>query len=266
MGLFDFFSFFKKESSIKVEDHQCCVCLKDLSGKFLMDPWQNSAHAYHQLSFCHSCHRILSRHSSAGSYRYSDGRFTCGLCKKIAIVDKVSVNRSKRKVLDLLERAGFKGIPKNIEIVLSGMNNLAVHSRNNNTAGLTLSHTHFSQNKKVGMSHQIGVLHGLPQVEFEAVLAHELLHVWQHEHEFKFSPLYSEGLCELGSFLIYSQEASALAEFFLKRMMRSEDPVYGAGFRLMHNKLQKLGWKNLIADLLKNKKGYEGSVLRKIFG
>ncbi|MBF0491700.1 MAG: protein DA1 [Deltaproteobacteria bacterium] len=264
MGLF---SFFKKKPPVSViESSQCCICLKILSGRVAQDAWANSAHDYHHLVFCYSCHRIISRHTSAGSYQYSDGRAICGLCKKVAITDSIAVNRSKRKVLALLEAVGFQDIPKNIEIVLSGLHDLSSHSRKRNTAGLTLSHVHFSNNKRVGLTHQIGVLYGLPQIEFEAVLAHELLHVWQNEKEFKFSPLYNEGLCELGSFLIYSNDPSDLAKFLIKRMSESKDPVYGNGFRLMLNKLQALGWKRLMADLLKNKKGYESSVLRKIFG
>jgi hypothetical protein len=269
MSLLDHFSFFWKKSSsasLNADPSKCCICRKALSGKVIQDSWNHAAHLSHEISFCNSCDRILSRDSSAGAYQYSDGRFICGFCKKTAITDGVSANRSRRKVLALLEKAGFRGIPKNIEIVLAHPQTLSAHSRKRHTSGLTLSHFHFSNYKRVGITHQIGILYGLPEVEFEAVIAHELLHVWQHENGVKFSPLYCEGLCELGGFLVYSEDSSELGRHFIKKMMNQKDPVYGNGFRLMLKKLERLGWPGLIREILKNKNGFEASVFEKIFG
>jgi len=244
----------------------CCICKEALSGKVIHDTWNNGAHLTHQVLFCNSCDRILSRYTSGGGYQYSDGRMICGLCKKIAITDSVSGNKCRRKVLGLLEKVGFLGIPKNIEIVLAHPQSLAAHSRKRNTHGLTLSHFHFSDYKRVGITHQVGILFGLPKIEFEAVMAHEFLHVWQHENNIKFSSLYAEGLCELGGYLVYSEDKSELAQHFLKRMMDNKDPVYGNGFRLMQKRLENRGWPGLIKDILNNKQGFEGSILKKIFG
>lgn len=269
MRLKELFYLFRKSSSSQTRETQvseCCICLKALSGTIGYDPWGNAAHLTHRISFCSSCDRILSPHRSGGAFRYSDGRLICGLCKKIAVNDGVSANRSRRKVLSLLEKSGFDGIPKNVEIVLAHSKTLSAHSRKRHTAGLTLSHVHFNNYKRTGVTHQIGILSGLPKVEFEAVMAHELLHVWQQEHGVKFTPLYSEGLCELGAFLIYSQDESDLGRHLIQKMMKNDDPVYGNGYRLMQQKLETLGWRGLIAEILKNKQGFEASVLGKIFG
>lgn len=268
MGLKEILYLFRKSATTKVKDQlsECCICLKPLSGTIGYDPWGNAAHLTHRLAFCSSCDRILSPHRGGGAFQYSDGRLICGLCKKIAVTESVSANRARRKVLGLLENAGFAGIPKNVDIVLAHSKTLSAHSRKRHTAGLTLSHVHFTNYKRTGVTHQIGILSGLPLVEFEAVMAHELLHVWQQEHGVKFSPMYSEGLCELGAFLIYAQDDSDLSKHLLQKMMKNEDPVYGNGFRLMQKKLEALGWKGLIQDILKNKQGLEVSVLGKIFG
>ena len=48
----------------------------------------------------------------------------------------------------------------------------------------------FTQTKHDHKSHpsyMIYMLCGLPRIEFEAVLAHELLHVWLHENEINLS-------------------------------------------------------------------------------
>lgn len=243
----------------------CCLCKKSLSGKIIQDVWGNAAHLAHGISFCGSCDRILSRYASGGAYQYSDGRYICGLCKKTAIADDITANKSRRKVLEILEKAGFQNIPKNIKIVMTHQHHLASHSRQRGTAGLTLTQFHFSNHKRVGTTHQIGILNGLPKIEFEAILVHELLHVWQHEQHIKLSPLYAEGLCELGAYAAYLQEASEFSKHKIQKMLSSKDPVYGNGFKLFYKKLEKMGWKKLIEEIFQNKNGYEKSILKKIF-
>lgn len=262
------FSLFRKKpnNAFNKSKKHCCVCKEMLSGKIITDTWGNTAHLAHGISFCGSCDRILSRHSSGGGYQYSDGRFICGYCKKTSVSDDITANRSRRKILDLLEKCGFQDIPKNIKIVLTHQQHLSSHSRKRNTAGLTLTQFHFSNHKRVGTTHQIGILSGLPKIEFEAILAHELLHVWQHERHVKFSPLYAEGLCELGAFALYSSEKSDFSKHKINKMFENKDPIYGNGFRLFYKKLEKLGWKKLLQEILENKSGYEPSLMKKIFG
>jgi len=267
LGLSNFISKILKKappSSAEQKAFGCCLCKEGLSGKVIQDSWGNAAHLKHSISFCGSCDRILSPRGSGGAFQYSDRRFICGFCKKSAITEGVAANRSRRRVQGLLEGKGFQGIPKNIKVVLAPSQTLSTHSRKRGTAGLTLSHYHFSDYKRVGITHQIGILYGLPKIEFEAVLAHELLHVWQHENGIKFSPAYREGLCELGAYLIYSEDPSDLSRCLLKKMFESKDPVYGNGFRLMRNKLEKSGWMGLLEEIMKNKHGFEASIMNKI--
>lgn len=254
----------RADSNRSEEVGKCCLCNQPPHGKCVQDKWGNLAHVDHAPSFCGSCDRILSPKGSGGAYKYSDGRLICGLCKKIAITDGVSANRSRRRVQGLLEEKGFQGIPKNIEVVLSHAHALSRHSRKRGTAGLTLSHYHFSDYKRVGITHQVGILSGLPKIEFEGILAHEFLHIWQHENGVKFSPIYCEGLCELGAYLIYSTDSSDLGRHLLEKMLHNKDPVYGKGFRLMLKKLEEWGWDGLVREILQNKHGFEASILKKI--
>lgn len=77
--------------------------------------------------------------------------------------------------------------------------------------------------------------------------------------------MHTEGLCELGAFLVYSSDKSDLAKHRIRRMPESPDPVYGNGFRLFHKKLEKMGWKKLLKEISENKSGHEKSLLKKIF-
>src|SRR5436190_21336302 len=109
LSLSNVLSFFRKKisrSPEKPREWECCICRKTLSGKVVCDDWGHRAHLEHSVSLCSSCDRILSRFSSGGAYQYSDGRLICGHCKKIAITDQVSSNRSYRKVLLALEKIG----------------------------------------------------------------------------------------------------------------------------------------------------------------
>jgi hypothetical protein len=92
----------------------------------------------------------------------------------------------------------------------------------------------------------------MPRLEFEAVLAHELLHVWLLEKDIQLSKKETEGLCNLGSALVYQADNSKLAERLLEKMESSSDRLYGKGFRKMKDKLQRLGWKGL-KKLIENK-------------
>ena len=85
--------------------------------------------------------------------------------------------------------------------------------------------------------------------EFEAVLAHELLHAWLHQNKIKLSLASIEGFCNLGSYLIYKNDNTHFSSIHIKAMATSKDLVYGKGYREMKVQLEKQGWEKLIADL-----------------
>ncbi|MBF0106687.1 MAG: protein DA1 [Deltaproteobacteria bacterium] len=76
-----------------------------------------------------------------------------------------------------------------------------------------MTQTLFDKYKKTGQRHQIFILYGLPKIEFAGVLAHEFIHVWQNENNFKLSPMHAEGLCNLASYWIYLEDSSDFAQY-----------------------------------------------------
>ena len=89
----------------------------------------------------------------------------------------------------------------------------------------------------------------MPKLEFEALLAHELLHVWLNENKIILSSPSTEGFCNLGSYLIYNNDNTHFSTIHLRAMDTYEDLVYGQGYREMKIYLKKLGWKKLISHL-----------------
>ncbi|MFH1652944.1 MAG: protein DA1 [Pseudomonadota bacterium] len=242
------------------------MCGEILEGTYIKDPWGKSAHAFHNCHICNSCSRIISPKTSSGGHVYTDGRAICGYCDRTAIKGSIKASFSKRKVQSELEKIGFKDIPKNTKIHLVDQIALSNQSTYDLAKGLTRTEFQFKNNRRTGMVHMIYILHGLPRIEFEGIVAHELMHVWLNENDFKLSPMHTEGICNLASYWIYKRDKSELSGFLIKSLMENNDPTYGNGFRLMLKRAQKMGWKKLIAELSQNKQGFEESIWKKIFG
>lgn len=243
----------------KASEHQCDVCGEGILGSYIIDSWGNKGHDSH--SCCSSCGRLISKKTSKGGFAYEDGRFICGFCDKTVVHRSWTINRCKRKILKQLLKVGFKDIPADVPIQLVDQNEFTRRTNSLHVKGLTVTQT-----QQGTMQHKIYILHGLPQIEFEAILAHELLHVWQNEHGFKISSRHSEGLCNLASYWICQQEKSELALHLMENLKKNPDPIYGQGFRLMLKRWEKLGWKAFVKEILTQKEGVEQSLWRKIFG
>ena len=97
--------------------------------------------------------------------------------------------------------------------------------------------------------YQIYILDRLPTIEFEAVLAHEYLHVWLYNNNINLPPAQREGFCNLASAYLYEQNGSKLSQIHLNSMNTNSDPNYGEGYRKMKILLEKKGWKSLLQTL-----------------
>lgn len=129
---------------------------------------------------------------------------------------------------------GISDIPKDIPIRLvspTEMSNLA-GSRHINLSQPGLTRTL----KTMGLffkhfSHRIYLFDYLPKIQFAGVLAHEMLHVWQNERSISLSSKYTEGFCNVGSYVVYSSINTELSRCLIKRMEDNPDSVYWDGAR-----------------------------------
>ena len=90
---------------------------------------------------------------------------------------------------------------------------------------------------------------GLPKLELDAVLAHEMLHVFLNENNITLPYNKMEGFCNLGSYLIYARDKSKHGQVMLAHMERNPDFAYGVTFREMKSILLKSGWRELIQKI-----------------
>jgi hypothetical protein len=236
---------------------RCDVCQGPIEGKYYIDAWNNNIHSAHKDAhgLCQSCSRVISRQTSGGGVEYSDGRKICNICRKSAVDLSSGIGESKKLVYFLLSQNGLTGIPEDLEIMLVSKKVLAEKSKMKNDAlrGYTESKMKFLMGKKISADHTIYILYGLPRLQFEGVLAHELLHVWLNERLLAPESTITEGFCNLGTAMVYEKKNNDFSKILLKVMAEDPDPDYGDGFRRMSAELNRLGWKKLIQGMNKYK-------------
>lgn len=233
---------------------KCSLCLEVLTKEYLVDAWGNPFHKSHESegTYCSSCSRIISEGVTQGGYRLDDGRYLCSLCESNIIISPSQIDTSRKKVLTLLEKIGIKGITKNISISLANrfvLQNLANEIASSNLKGFTTFSNIESPYGNSSPKYQIYILDRLPTIEFEAVLAHEYLHVWLYQNNIELPLSHIEGFCNLASAYIYEQNGSKFSQIHLDSMDADPDPYYGDGYRKMKFQLEKYGWKKLLQTL-----------------
>ncbi len=198
--------------------------------------------------FCHSCSRIISRGITQGGFQYTDGRHLCSLCQISVVEDDSIIYAAYASVIKQFHIVGIHGFPDNIPIIL--INLIELNEKCGQSHKNLKGFTHTNYNYKNQPSNTIFILFGLPRIEFEAVLAHELLHVWLHQNQINLSPNLTEGFCNLGMYLIYQNNQTHFSKIHLMAMDKSRNFKYGIEYRNMKEKLQQIGWENLILDIM----------------
>jgi len=86
--------------------------------------------------------------------------------------------------------------------------------------------------------------------EFAEVFAHEILHLWQFEHNlYNLDIKVCEGFCNLGAYLFLEQIGTPGARRCMQQLLDNPDPVYGDGFRMMLDVFRRKGWEGAIQVL-----------------
>ena len=102
----------------------------------------------------------------------------------------------------------------------------------------------------------IYLLSDLPEELLLAVAGHELFHVWQHEHGADGGdPGWREGSANVAMFLVLRTLDSDFAAYQRRRLMATEDPVYGDGFRDALNYYRQHGIQEFLRKVVKEVSG-----------
>ena len=228
----------------------CTICLQVLEGEYSIDAWDNPFHSYHNKDgiFCNSCSRIISEGITHGGFRYTDGRHLCSLCQISVVEDDSVIHEVYLSVIKQFEAIGIFNIPDGISVELINlieMKKIVGRISHGDMKGFT----NINNNHKPYPSYSIFILFGLPGIEFEAVLAHELMHVWLDKNYPHLEIIITEGLCNLGSALIYINDGTNFSNIHLKSMENNPHTIYGNGYREMKTLLEKSDWNSLLLNL-----------------
>ncbi|MBC7555125.1 MAG: protein DA1 [Taibaiella sp.] len=225
---------------------KCCICHNPINGTYLHDDWGNNACAHHTIKHCDSCNRITPLPAPV------NGRYYCPGCTATAANSTAAIPAVYKNILAVFTRYGINA-PVGVPVHIVDKPTLTTAAKSINTPhllGLAVTNTHTS-----GLfggktfTHNIYILGGLPALEFEAVLAHELLHTWLNQYGVKMTDPETEGFCNLGSYLVLTIAATKHAQQLMKKIKEDKSPVYGAGFRHMLTEVQCKGWTLLLTEI-----------------
>jgi DNA-directed RNA polymerase subunit N (RpoN/RPB10) len=236
---------------------RCSMCGEIIEGPYLTDIWGNSYHERHKNEpRCFSCGRLISPASNGGE-TYADGRTICGLCRTDVIKKPNDAKEIMRQVQATLATLGIEIDRDNLPLHLVGRDRLAEVSLEPRGDLVLEAYTYFEKESwLLGLvterKFNIYVLYGLPRMEYTAVIAHELMHVWLGLK----APMYQdnamvEGTCNYASYLVLKQIGSDDANRRIEEMTNSPDAIYGEGFRKVTAEVNRTGlsaWLDYLND------------------
>ncbi|MGW4210932.1 protein DA1 [Lentzea sp. NPDC004789] len=96
----------------------------------------------------------------------------------------------------------------------------------------------------------IRVLGGQPHDLFGGTVSHELGHAWLAENSVRLrTEALEEGVCELIAYAWLKKAGTPFALALRDRMRHNPNPVYGAGFRLVHGSVRMHGMAAVLSSL-----------------
>ncbi len=231
---------------------KCDACGDPIDSDYIVDNYGNKYHQYHTKKFstCESCNRLICKRITNGGISLRESRNICNICKKDVVTDKKNIKKISEKIRRNLIKLGMDNIPSNIPITLvndrSRLNSLSNIRLSGDINGYTKYEYEKMGSKIVSKKYQIYILSYMHEIIFEAVLAHELMHVYLFQNNLFLESDIREGFCNLGSKIIYENYNNEIARSKLEAMFNDNDPDYGIGFRKINRALQRNGWAKLL--------------------
>ena len=239
-------------------DKKCIVCNESAVGGGYIDIRKNAVCRRHldDVLDCHSCFSYVSPALDDGSKRYADGRVACSICMVTAVEDD---NEAILIMEEVKAQLASAGLVINYEFKLEFVSLQELSKLSSNYQVEQLGVTRFKKTEMLAglISYQdfeIYILSGLPLPQLKAVLAHELMHVWQFANAPNPQDLQlCEGNCQYAAFLVLSDDNSEEGQFFSKFIEEHKDSNYGDGFRFVFEEVKRRGFKPWLEYLKKNK-------------
>lgn len=219
---------------------KCIYCNKTIDGRYVEDRYGNvccvSHIDNHEVEVCGECLKLVPLQGNS----LSDGRVICPDCMKIAVTPSRPYDWIEKQVLARLHNWGFGNLDMSrITIWTATSKEMAMYRKND----INVFNEGFCRLFPDTMKVDLFVESHLTKIHFAGVLAHELLHAWNFQNLIINIPdEWSEGMCNLSSFLTYKSIGFPLARIYEENMMNDPDPIYGDGFRMVLDYYKRNGW------------------------
>ena len=233
---------------------RCDVCGLPLEGTYKEDHWGTKYHLEHEheLDRCAYCARFICQSVTGGGYDYDDGRHVCAICYKSAVTEKWQVYAAVERVRSLLAKHSISVDMAEIPVSLVSPQQLSALSgvdSDDEMGFCKLLNTVYA-GETIARSHSVFILIGLPELVFEGVLAHEMMHAWLNLNCRKLPPpRHTEGSANYASYLTYSQYDNDFARYLIQSLEKSPDPLYGEGYRQIKKYVDRHGLPSLLITL-----------------
>lgn len=217
-------------------DLKCFICNKSIVGRYYYD-WAGHC-------ICESHYSSIVKCASCGQFCNSKAKpigneeMICQHCQTYRIEQQDADNI----IIFIKQQYAKVGIEIGAKWHLKMISAEALFqkTKDKNTRGLA---------QMYGSEYTIYVYRELSRVAFAQVIAHELLHVYQYARNIHTNKAKSEGFCNLGSYLILKAIDNPEANAAIQNLKKSEDPIYGDGFRQMLVILEKSGWQAVLNEI-----------------
>ena len=232
---------------------RCVICGETLGDAFITDFWGNRFHPEHakQYPVCIACGRLVWK----DGVELGEGLWLCPICAKLSVNDLEKSRRILEEVREELATLGIVVKTLGLRVELAKRELL-----DKGRVAEGHSHAYAHVEWKAGRqgagdeTAAIQVLNGLPEDMLRGIIAHELMHVWQHENGADDSPLeLREGSANWAASLIYSRMQTQRGQFYLGGLEKSKDPIYGKGYRDVAAYADQHGVNGVLRMLKENK-------------
>ena len=238
---------------------KCDLCGGIINGTYTTDYWGNKYHSFHVgvEDRCDYCDRFISAELTRGGVKYNDGRVICNLCKSSAVNNLSKAKTLFNKVRVSLQNIGIKIEHNRIGLELVNKDELKSisfeHGELADPRGFA-KYIYYKRGDEItSMEFSVYILKGMPEKDFEAAAAHELMHVWQYENaQENLEPLLAEGSAEYISYMHMKKQYDDYSKFTVYRITNNRDPVYGEGFRKIKRIVEQKGLAFILNHLRKS--------------
>lgn len=213
---------------------RCVVCEQTIRGTYFMNYWGLPFHGHH--ATCTACGYPTAEQG---------GEALCRGCRPTVVASAEVATVRTRAVRRTLERRGIVIGPHLVRYGLA-----RIVRPGHASLGVCQATWHRSA-ASISCRIEVTIKRGLPALLFDAVVAHELTHVWFRDHDVRPAAVVEEGVAELTAFWVLGRIGGQRAEALQHQIAINRDRTYGGGFRLARQAERRHGWPHVADALLR---------------